>query len=746
MARMRRTALSCLTVCAAASAPLPATEPPALVIGIVLTQEGRPVPGVEVTLAGTELQAVSDAYGAFTLHGRVEGAAGVLRLRFPDGRLRERPIDLRRTPAMVEWVVDFPLFVERLTVRDGIAEEPQEAARPDAVELESLDIVRTPGTRADPTFAAQMLPGVVKADQGSGLFVRGGEASELVTTFNAAPIAHPYRYETPTGGFFGMFSALQIEGLSLSSAVFPARFGGAMSGLLELEPVALPARTGGALHVGLQGGSLALERPVAGGGARLAGSWSDASALADLSSRGALFERAPQSADLSLDYGRSGDQGELRVFALGQRSRVGVELEEASFAGTLTSDQRNALGVLRWDRTVGPFESSLVVSPFETHSGVQAGVLDIDLRDRGLHTRFDLTRPLGRWTLRSGVEWNVNRHLSQGSLPEIGGDFDGDGGTRLWREESDGGRAGGYVEAAYRRDRLTVQVGLRSDRYRQPRASSVEPRLDLGLELAPSHHLRVAWGIFNQAPDPEYFTEEAHLRLMEARTWVLGYRYGKAEGRWELRVEAYHKDYDALPLETRLETFRSAGYGFARGVDLFLRGEHGPWSGWLSYGYLDAERLYTPWRDRGRFEPATEPFAPDFAVPHTLQLVVRRALPADLEAGLAVRLASGAPFTPVVGSEVTPFGHLPRYGTRSSQSLPDFARVDASLSRRFLIADRYAAVGYLGVENLFDRFNVFDYAYNDDYSSRRPARSGLGRSLYIGLSLLWGHDSQEVSP
>lgn len=746
MSRVRRPVLCCLTVCAALSAPVPAAEPPALVTGVVLTREGQSVPGVEVTLVGTDLRAVSGTYGAFTLRGRVAAAAGVLRLRFPDGQVRERPIDLQRTPAVVEWVVDVPLFVERLTVQDGVADEWQETPPSDSVDLEFLDIVRTPGTRADPTFAAQMLPGVVKADQGSGLFVRGGEASELVTTFNAAPIAHPYRYETPTGGFFGMFSALQIAGLSLSSAVFPARFGGAMSGLLELEPVAPATSAGGALYVGLQGGSLVVERPITGGGARFAGSWSDASALADLSSRGALFDRAPRSADLSLDYGRSVEQGELRVIVLGQRSRVGVELEEANFAGTLTSDQRNAVAILRWDRTAGPFESSLVVSPFETRSGVEAGVLDIDLRDRGLNSRFDLTRPLGRWTLRGGVEWNVNRHRSQGFLPEIGGDFGGDGGTRLWREESDGGRAGGYVQAAYRRDRLTVQVGLRSDRYRQPRASSLEPRLDLELELAPRHRLRLAWGIFRQAPDPQYFTEAAHLALMEGRTWVLGYRYGEGEGPLEVHVEAYRKDYDALPLETVLETFRSTGHGFARGVDLFLRVDHGPWSGWLSYSYLDAERLYTPWRDRGRFAPPTEPFAPDFAVPHTVQLVTHRALPADLEAGLAVRLASGAPFTPVVGSEVTPFGHLPRYGTRSSQRLPDFIRVDCSLSHRFLIAERYGAVAYLGVENVFDRLNVFDYAYNDDYSRRRPARSGLGRSLYIGLSLLWGHDSQEVSP
>lgn len=747
MKRQRHEAIGVLLAIVAVSLPAIA-ETPLLVTGSILTAEGHPIPGVVVTLVGTTFRAVTDTYGAFHLHGRATGDSRTrLQLRLPDGTLRQKTVNLTKVPAVVDWVVDFPLFADQLSVRGGASARSEGGRRLDAAELEFLDIVSTPGTRADPTFAAQMLPGVVKADEGSGLYIRGGEASETATYFSSALIAHPYRHETPTGGFFGTFSAFQTRGLSLSTGAFPARFGGAMSGLLELEPLPPPHSSGGALHVGLQGISLALERPVGtgtGSGVRVAGSWSDASALTSVSSRSSTFSDAPESADFSLAYDRPTARGSLSLVTLWQQSRVGAKIEETNFAGNLTNAQRNTVAILRWDRSFGSWESAFVLSPYETSSAVEVGVLDIDLADRGVHSRLDLARSLGRWSLRGGLEWNTGQHDSTGFLPEIGGDFGGDGGVRLWRDELRPGRTGGYVEADYRRGRLAAQVGVRADRYREPVESSLEPRVDLGWRLAPGHRLRLAWGIFRQAPEPDYIADGARLSLMEARTWVLGYRYGDPGDPLELRVEAYDRDYAELPLENAPgEAFSSAGSGFARGFDFFLRANRDPWSGWVSYSYLDTERLYTAWQDRGRFESQESPSPPDFAIPHTLQLVVHRTLPADFEAGLAVRAASGAPFTAVVGSVSTPDGYIPVYGARNSQRLPTFWRVDLSLSRRFLVADRHAGIAYFGVENLFNRLNVFDYAYNDDFSRRRPARSGLGRSLYLGVSLLWGGSPEQ---
>jgi hypothetical protein len=62
------------------------------------------------------------------------------------------------------------------------------------VSLTSLEVVRTPGAAGDIFRALQTFPGIIQVDEGAGLFVRGGDVSEVLTLLDGATIAYPYRY------------------------------------------------------------------------------------------------------------------------------------------------------------------------------------------------------------------------------------------------------------------------------------------------------------------------------------------------------------------------------------------------------------------------------------------------------------------------------------------------------------------------------------------------------------------------
>jgi hypothetical protein len=47
----------------------------------------------------------------------------------------------------------------------------------------------------------QTLPGVQNIDEGTGLFVRGGDVNETRVLLNDAVMLSPYNYETPTGNY-----------------------------------------------------------------------------------------------------------------------------------------------------------------------------------------------------------------------------------------------------------------------------------------------------------------------------------------------------------------------------------------------------------------------------------------------------------------------------------------------------------------------------------------------------------------
>jgi hypothetical protein len=46
---------------------------------------------------------------------------------------------------------------------------------------------------------------------------------------------HPYRYETPTGGFRGAVDPFLTQGVSFSTGGFSAEYPNALSGVLDLQ-------------------------------------------------------------------------------------------------------------------------------------------------------------------------------------------------------------------------------------------------------------------------------------------------------------------------------------------------------------------------------------------------------------------------------------------------------------------------------------------------------------------------------
>ena len=87
----------------------------------------------------------------------------------------------------------------------------------------------------------QTLPGVQNVDEGTGLFVRGGDVSETKVLLNNIVMLSPYNYETPTGNFTVTVNPFLLDGIFFSSGGFGARYGNILSGVADLRTAGRPA-------------------------------------------------------------------------------------------------------------------------------------------------------------------------------------------------------------------------------------------------------------------------------------------------------------------------------------------------------------------------------------------------------------------------------------------------------------------------------------------------------------------------
>jgi hypothetical protein len=198
---------------------------------------------------------------------------------------------------------------------------------------------------------------------------------------------------------------------------------------------------------------------------------------------------------------------------------------------------------------------------------------------------------------------------------------------------------------------------------------------------------------------------------------------------WNLRLEAYRKDYDHLVVDDPALRYVSSGRGYAQGLDLLLKAARPGWRGWIGYGYLDTVRK------EGK-QPRLGPVPT--SVPHNLTVLSSHSLAPGWELAGTFRYASGSPVTPVLGATKDPRGGWdPIQGPPYSDRLPVYHRVDLRLTRLFHRRG-VTCVVFGEVMNLLARHNAASYAYSADFRERHIHESYFSRRILVaGASLSW---------
>ena len=701
---------------------------PVRIMGIARDVTGAPLPGATVEVDGA-LVAISSEVGEFSFE-YPRGARVSIAVQLPgfDSWSAEFLIE---NGARVAAVLDLAGFVDRVTVTPAAPEESAISR----VEIDQLRIFRTPGAQGDVFRSIGTLPGVTSPDDGAGLFVRGGDVSEVTVSLDDAIIAHPYRNETPTGGFRGAVDPLLISNLAFGASGFSARYGNVLSAVVDLRGLGQPSDVQATLSTGLAGASASVALPM---GERLGMRGSVNRTFTDLlfSINGAprTFDPAPSGWDVSGAVAADlGTKGRLRGFGLVRRDDVGVELEQDAFVGLLTSRTEHRFAAGRWDVPLGAWIGSVSVGDDVYAQGSAVGVLDLSTETHVTSWRAEVARGAD---VVAGASGAVQRTRVQGIVPVRGSDFEGVFGATEFMVDADDWHAGAYLETTLRLRSVSLTPSVRVDGFGLARTTTLDPRVSVRIPLTESSAFRLATGVYHQAPNATYYDRVRgadRLLPMRALHYVLGYEQGQqAEGVY-LRAEAYFKDYSRLPFEDVEVGFSDEGYGSAQGADLFVQWITSTLQFRWSVAWLDASRRWTPADQRERYEIPEGAWTPNFEIPWSTQMTANVPLPRDLTLGMSWRSTSGRPHTPVIDAVETEGGFAPVFGPINSERLPWYGRVDLALSQVFSLGPG-AAVWYVSVDNVLGRANVFDYAYSADYSTRRVVANSAPRSLYVGLT------------
>lgn len=694
--------------------------PTCVVRGKVTDSKGTPLAFANVYLEESMEGAMSSEDGIFSFESRASGTLTLVCSYIGYEKFR-MSLSLKPGGKITQDIVLRQGQIETRPI--SVTASAFTAADEEGVTLTAMDVVRTPGAAADVFWAIKTFPGVQQVEEGAGLFVRGGDVAETAVYLDGAVLQHPYKYESPTGGFFGTISPFLLKGTFFSSGGFSAQYGNALSGALSMESYDLPDRRQMGIGLGLAAESVYLTLPVIDDklGLSLSGNRSNTEMMFELNKTRKSFSQYPFSYDFNLNaVYKFNNQSSVKFFLFREDDKVGVEIDDPDYSTHFHGSSSNQLYNLKFMSLIkNEFLLKVNVALNSFGRDMRLSVMDLDIEDRLIQCRTTGEGQLSKRILfRTGLVFFRNQTFITGTVPQEELDLNPDAPVDAVETDFSSDRAAQFVEfEMFAPLGVKITPGLRGEYESISKKYGIDPRISCSIPVTTHSNIMAAWGNYRQYPEPRYYDPyigNPNLSSMKATHCIVGYAYQR-ENRI-FRVEGYYKTYKNLLLEDEESNYVNDGHGYAKGVDLFVKNTYGRVSGWLAYSWLEARRQWLDLPVLG---------SPYFDITHNLTMVLNVNLPKNFTVGCSFRHATGKPYTP--GPE--------RY---HEARVPTYQKVDVSLTYLHSFFDNNMTVFYVAVSNLLGRINIFDYRYSSDYERRDAVESSFGRSVYFGVSFSMG--------
>ena len=702
------------------------------------------VAGAVVRVVESRIEVVSSADGTFLVPHHEAGVftLEIVRAGFVVQRVEGVAITDEH-PTTVAIVLDpAPVVEEALIITPSqislLREEPRTT-----LGLSRDEILALPHLGDDLFRAVSFFPGVAANDVSAQFNVRGGRRDETQILLDGQELYEAYHLKDFDSAL-SLVDSSTLRRTDLSTGGFSARFGDRMSGVLDMTTV----RPSGTAHGRIGLSVLNLQAGGGGGFHDGRGTWLAEARRGTIGlAEDLLGDEHPQYGDAyaKLEY-QLDDRNSLGLHLLYSNDDFGFEEITDDESKRTDTAYRSAYfwithRMLLTHRVFVETAASLAEVARdrrgeEFEEDVQFVVRDErDSEILGLRQDW-IFEASSRHFLKAGFELRgfdaeydyFGSHTFANPLAAIRNE-PGDG-TTAFRGEFDTRHRSAYASDRVRlSDAVTLELGLRHDRYTLTDESELSPRLNLAWSTGRASVLRLAWGRYLQSQRPyELQVEDGETQFYateRATHRVLGFEKmffsGRPPGRGlTLRAEVYRRDvenprpryenlYEALNTFPEVEPDRvriAPECGVAQGIELFLQGRAGARLGWwANFAYASTE---------DEIEGARVPRSIDQTSALNASLDYRAGRRWRL--GLAFRYHTGWPTTPLsLEEEIDDDGQtvfVPVLGPLNSERVSDYHRTDLRASREFGAGGRL--VFFLDVQNVFNRKNVAGFDFEID--------------------------------
>lgn len=706
-------ALVCLALgarCHADGVSMPGLVSPSAGAQALATLSGRvhalgspdPIPDATIQLKGLALSTLTNQKGAFAIEGR----AGSWTLTASADGYSTLTKTVRMKPGehlLLDLGMGAADFQGATVTVLGHRQHPQAIQ----ATITQAQIKEIPGTFGDALRAVEILPGVgVPSDLTGRLVIQGGGPNDNSYLIDSIPWPNPYHF----GGFDSTVSTDLLDSVDLYEAGYGARWGEALSSVLDGHTLSPPAdRYHVDANVSILEASGAVSGPLGLGDARFI--ITGRRSYFDLVGDAVGYQNLPEYWDSQgvLDFSLSRNNQFHGLFMVSDDTFNDVINAGGNnaFNGSIQYDVEYETGGLSWTNTsLRNFVSTLTPYAFHTDTIQQVSSSGANLVDDTYQTTYGLKEEAqwtpGRWLgvgheVSAGGELEQDRYSFYGALPRdltsTSGSFSDLTAQPLVNSTVN---SLGLDSYAYLQDRVQLDpswaltFGAHFDSNSLVADGELGPRVGLEYKPGPDDKVTAAWGLYDQAPvalqvNPQY--GNPGLEPESAEHTALDYEHDFSPS-LSAKVDGYYKTLSDLVVSDPSSpgSYDNKGVGDVKGMDFSLKEDLGQrFFGMLTYSLSNSDRLNLPAQAWGLYQ---------YDEPDIFNAVACYSPDARWSFGAKLRYNSG--------NLVLPSGDNTYNG---SDRLPDYVRIDVRAQRRWLF-QQWTLTAYLEILNILDRKNV----------------------------------------
>ncbi len=736
---------------------------------------GEPLTGAVVFTEDKSIGVVSDRVGYYSLS--VPSGEITVLCSFTGYKTDRKTLTMTASTKVDFLMEDDSEALEAATI---FSKSKREALKVPQMGLERVDatiVKKLPALmgESDIIRVIQMMPGVQTPSEGAtGFSVRGGGIDQNLILIDGAPVYNCGHFM----GFLSMFNSDAIRSAELYKGDFPSSYGGRISSVLDISTKdGNHHQFGGNASIGLITSKVFVEGPIVPDKLSFMASarrtYMDVffPLFGDNLPDGTKMFFYDLNAKLSWI---ASEKDRVYLSAFSGRDVFALSMEEFEM-GKMQFGFANNTQSLRWNHVYGPS----LTSDITLYNSIYKNTLGGDISE----AQFDYVQGIMETGLKSGWTWYINPKntlqagfgLAYYSLSP--GECTPKGGTTIVNNvkmpESFAAQPFAYLQNEQKIGTLTLRYGLRfstfsslgktTQKYFDPNThelvdtkefgkgkaiktySGLEPRVSASLPLTQDLSIKAAYSRSYQflqqarvsitgSPVDTWFTASPNTKPQISDQFSLGINSLFAEQALELSLEGfYKKSRNAIDFvenagividnENREGLLRS-GKGWSYGAELMLKYDFAKWNGWLAYTWSKAY-YHIPGLNGG------EKYRSPLNHEHSINFVLTYDFSKRWSASGEWVFYSGAPTTYPVGRYSYRGKWVPMYSGRNEDSLPDYHRMDLSVTYRTkgrVQGKRFSGEWNLSLYNAYSRHNAWSIAFN--YNRKENSAEALKVYLF----------------